>query len=242
MVRNKSLEEASRDTKIKPSALQALEDEDFDSLGGDVYTRAFLRNYSQYLGLDPDKVVGLYAERAGELEPTAPPPPAQDDIPATPATIGAGRHRGSWIIAGGVTLIVVIAAGLLGLFSGNKSVPPPVQQPTSAPSQGAPGPRLTVAIVAGREVDAVITVDGQTVFSGTLLTGEARSYAAMESVSLEFSKGGVVSVTVDGKDLGSPGSTTSAYSQTFYAASPAPSPSSAPSTSPSARGGSPSTA
>ena len=65
----KSLEEASRDTRIKPGYLQALERESFDTLGGDVYARGFLRSYSAYLGLDPDKVVVAYSDaaRAGRI-------------------------------------------------------------------------------------------------------------------------------------------------------------------------------
>jgi cytoskeleton protein RodZ len=66
----KSLEEASRDTKIKVDHLQALERESFETLGGDVYVRGTLRSYSSYLGLDPDKVLSAYSD-AVEAGPEA---------------------------------------------------------------------------------------------------------------------------------------------------------------------------
>src|SRR5437773_2412912 len=48
------LERAARDTKIRARYLAALESGEFRELPGAVYTKGFLRNYAQYLGLDPD--------------------------------------------------------------------------------------------------------------------------------------------------------------------------------------------
>src|SRR5438477_12466499 len=59
--RGKSIEEASRETRIRAEYLQALERERFDVLPGDVYVRGFLRSYSSYLGLDPKKVLARAA-------------------------------------------------------------------------------------------------------------------------------------------------------------------------------------
>src|SRR5205085_4395634 len=44
-----SIEEASRDTKLRSDQLQALEDERFERLLGDVYVRGSLRSYARYL-------------------------------------------------------------------------------------------------------------------------------------------------------------------------------------------------
>lgn len=46
-----SLEEAAAATRIRRSALQALESDEFDALPASVYTRGFLINYARYLGL-----------------------------------------------------------------------------------------------------------------------------------------------------------------------------------------------
>jgi cytoskeletal protein RodZ len=50
-------------TKIRAKYIRALEEEDFDSIPGDAYTRGFLRTYAEYLGLDGDVYVDEYASR-----------------------------------------------------------------------------------------------------------------------------------------------------------------------------------
>ncbi|HZQ35951.1 MAG TPA: helix-turn-helix domain-containing protein [Dehalococcoidia bacterium] len=58
--RGVSLEEAERVTHIARRYLQGLEDEDFSVFPAPVFARGFLRNYSQYLGLDPDEMAALW--------------------------------------------------------------------------------------------------------------------------------------------------------------------------------------
>ena len=60
---------------IRIEYLYALEREAFGSLQGDVYVRGFLRSYSSYLGLNPDKVVSAYVHAMGG---------AVDDVPGPP--------------------------------------------------------------------------------------------------------------------------------------------------------------
>lgn len=55
-----SIEQIARDTNIAKRYLEALEAEDFSVFPGDPYLVGFLRNYSDYLGIDPDEMVRLY--------------------------------------------------------------------------------------------------------------------------------------------------------------------------------------
>jgi cytoskeleton protein RodZ len=50
-------------TKIRAKYIRGLEEEDFDAIPGDAYTRGFLRTYAEYLGLDGDVYVEEYASR-----------------------------------------------------------------------------------------------------------------------------------------------------------------------------------
>src|SRR5690348_14069241 len=73
------LDEVARQTHIRPEYLEAIEQNNFAVLPGDVYTRGFLRNYSNALGLDPNVVIAAYegrndAPRKRILGPPAPPP------------------------------------------------------------------------------------------------------------------------------------------------------------------------
>lgn len=64
-----SLDQAAADTRIRVKFLKALEDGDYQSLPGAVYTKGFLRNYVEYLDLDVDEsVVVFHQERGGGTE------------------------------------------------------------------------------------------------------------------------------------------------------------------------------
>src|SRR4029450_5385827 len=56
----KSLDDAAVATRIRPSYLDALEEERFGSLGGSVYAKGFLRSYAGYLDLDPAPLLEAY--------------------------------------------------------------------------------------------------------------------------------------------------------------------------------------
>jgi len=87
-IRGITLDEAARDTKLRPEQLEALEGESFEDLGDAVYARAMLRTYAQYLGLKPDRVLSVYAKHGEEVAP-----PAQTMISSTSAEV---RRRG-WL-------------------------------------------------------------------------------------------------------------------------------------------------
>jgi len=50
----------SRDTNISSKYLEALEKEDYSPFPGEPYVMGFIRNYGEYLGLDPDELMSLY--------------------------------------------------------------------------------------------------------------------------------------------------------------------------------------
>lgn len=89
-----TLSQAAAEIRVREPYLAALEDEKFSKLGGDVYVRAFLRGYSEYLGLDPDQIVEQYRRQYERAErppagptfnrPERPGPPGQEraDRPA----------------------------------------------------------------------------------------------------------------------------------------------------------------
>lgn len=67
VARGVSLTEAERDTKIRAKYLSALEDDNLTMLPGPVYARGFLRNYAQYLGIDPDDALDMFDK---QIQPT----------------------------------------------------------------------------------------------------------------------------------------------------------------------------
>jgi cytoskeletal protein RodZ len=55
-----SFDQVVHDTNISREYIHALEEDDFDFFPAEAYLIGFLRNYSEYLGLDPSKMVGIY--------------------------------------------------------------------------------------------------------------------------------------------------------------------------------------
>src|SRR5438045_1431521 len=124
LARGKSIEEASRETRIRPEYLQALERESFESLIGDVYVRGFLRSYSSYLGLDADKVLTVYNRHFGPPRPTLPEPlpgPVRGHRSPHPHLPEAMRHHPSWTFLIGVALLALAVFGAAGLLSRSRS-------------------------------------------------------------------------------------------------------------------------
>ncbi|MDP8956103.1 MAG: helix-turn-helix domain-containing protein [Actinomycetota bacterium] len=118
LLRRKTLEEASRDTRIRREHLLALEDERFDLLSGDVYVRGTLRSYSGYVGLDPNRVLRAYATHFGPPRPMLPHQPgmAPADAPRDPQT-PLFRSSPTWAFTIGVALLVLAVLATLGLLS-----------------------------------------------------------------------------------------------------------------------------
>jgi hypothetical protein len=55
------LEQVSEATKIRKTYLEALEAHDWKALPADVFTRGYVRTYAQYLGLDQEHLLKVYA-------------------------------------------------------------------------------------------------------------------------------------------------------------------------------------
>jgi helix-turn-helix protein len=217
LLRGKSIEEASRETRIRAEYLRALEQERFESLMGDVYVRGALRSYSTYLGIDPDKVLSIYNGHFGGPRPTVPDPnpaPVRSPRRGHHELSHVARHHPSWAFLIGVALLalaIFAAAGILRTRSapGGEGIPRPRASIPVLP------PKVTVAIRASVPVQAVIRVDGAVAFDGLLRKDEFRSFEGSRSIDVRLDRGGVAVVTVNGHTLGNPGMPTSTYSATF---------------------------
>ncbi len=55
--RGLSLEELAQATKIRKTFLEALENEDWESLPAEIYVRGYVRCYAEVVGLNPEEVL-----------------------------------------------------------------------------------------------------------------------------------------------------------------------------------------
>lgn len=220
LVRGVTIQEASRDTKIRAGFLEALEDEDFDRLLGDVHVRGCLRTYASYLGLSPDAIVGAYAKRSGE------PPTTHQAAPPPESTVWTRRSRDNQRLAAMVVLLLLVVAAGFGVLSARHSSPEPAAAPSAVPVGAEPlDPTATilVSLLARQSVEVTVRVDDGRPETFQLEPGEGRSFEATVSLGVRLDQGASTRVTVSGRDLGFPGKPGRPWKETFsYGASPTP--------------------
>ena len=88
------LEQASRETNIARRYLEALETGMYEVFPGEPYVIGFLRNYAEYLGLNPNECVTLYKQT--KIQETAVPP--EKLIPQRQFTVPRGVFIGAGIL------------------------------------------------------------------------------------------------------------------------------------------------
>jgi cytoskeleton protein RodZ len=100
-------------TKINPAFLEAIEADELDSLPGSFFTRSFVRQYAQALGLDEDEFEPDLRRLAGfgQPETAEPAPPAQEPAPIPIAMPSVGRRRPSkHSLSSLVTFVLILGA------------------------------------------------------------------------------------------------------------------------------------
>ena len=195
-----TLDAACRDTKIHIDQLRALESEDFGALLSDVYVRGSLRTYAGYLGLSPDKVIGAYDQHADEV--TAPPPPAK--LGRVERAIAATRIRDNQLLMVLLAGTVLVMAVVFGLVSRGHSTPAPATLPTVAAAPAPLDREIDAVVQAIADIQMTVTTDGDSA-TYAMAAGETRTFTASTKLVLSVSDGGGVHVTVNGRDLGVPG-------------------------------------
>lgn len=98
---NFSLEQVARDTHISKHYLEALEDENFSTIPGETYIIGFLRNYAEYLSLNPEEIVALYKNIQIQEQP----------LPMTELLEPARPKSSSRLVVLLVVILAVLGAG-----------------------------------------------------------------------------------------------------------------------------------
>jgi helix-turn-helix protein len=216
LLRGKSIEEASRETRIRAEYLHALERERFDALLGDVYVRGMLRSYSSYLGLDPTKVVTIYNRHFGGPRPLLPDPtPAPIRSPRHPHLPQLVRHHPSWTFLIGVALLLLAVLGAMGLLARSRATPDRRNLTGGQASIPVLPPTVTVALRADEPVTAIIRTDNRKPVTFELRAGEGRTFEANTRIVVQLDHGGTTSLTVNGHHLKKPGRKDQSYRASF---------------------------
>jgi len=218
-----TLAEVEAATKIRSVFLQALEEESFDRLPPGAYVHGFIRNYAQFLGIDPQQALALYGPVASALPQSR--PTLIIDEPLQPFSLS--RLRPVVILL----LIVALAAGgwwgYTRLSSGQwpklpfgrptatptatsvpeTPTPEPTATPTTTPTELPTATPTRVGINVGVEIVGQrswlrVEVDGQAIFEGTFEPGTTNAWSGNQRIVLRSGNAGAVRVSVNGQVVG----------------------------------------
>ncbi len=216
--RGVSLDEASRDTRIRAEFLDALEEEDYASLLGEVHVRGCLRSYATYLGIPSDRVIEVYGRRAPASAVEAP-----SAVPATDLDIAVPRRRDNARLLVMAAAAMLVLAGAFGVLSARDPAPVPAELPSAAPLEpGTRPPGIDVTVLAREPVEVTVRIDDGPPRSYALEPGEGRAFEADLALRLRLSSGSSAQVTVNGKDLGFPGKEGKPWRDTWRYEDPTP--------------------
>lgn len=224
-----SLEEIAHITKIKITSLQALEDDDYQSLPSEVYTKSFIKIYASYLGLDGNEFVREYLESL----PVQKGKPKKIFAIQQPVTVQRRNTspKNRRFPVGMVLLILIIVLGGVGGFmyfkktqdkqggflsflnkqenasnpaagvSGAASAPAVMQGDYIALSNVPAGTSQVLRVEASSSVWLSVAVSGKTVFEGLVGAGAREQWAFTDSLSIKISEPDSVSVFLGDKPI-----------------------------------------
>lgn len=220
-----SVTQVSLQTRIRETVIRGMEADDFSACGGNFYARGHIRSISRVIGIDPEPLVSEFdATHGGAPQPVSAVSAFEPEQPVA----FRERRAPNWSAAMALALALVVVYGavqVIGHGGGGErrtaqqvaGTPAPAAPSPTAPATSAP-PKKSDPVAAAPRTEVVVRVEaerttwlnardgkGKTLFSGMLRKGDQKDFTAKRKVRLVIGVGGSVNLTVNGKDLGSPG-------------------------------------
>lgn len=220
-VRDVSLQEIAKATKIGVRFLEALEKDNFEALPAPVFTKGFIREFSKYLGLDPEKMVNSWNYHRQLREQDSSTAKRMREIEERAATALPIPWRGIFALlglaAGAVILFLLVRRGFEDSGPAPESGPglaataaaswiAPARTPAPPASVSPLSDELVLQLQCSEETWFELGIDGRAQISELLTAGTTREFRATDSFLLTLGNAGGVKATLDGRPLPSFGS------------------------------------
>ena len=204
-------------TRIRETVINAIERDDYTLCGGNFYARGHIRSIARVAGIDPEPLIGEYDDAHGGSPQAI--PARQAFEPETPVRFRE-RRAPNWSAAMVVALVLVALYGIVRVATGHdqhrsveRAAAPATAKPAVRPTRSAavvPAPRKDVTVRVKAKRASWLNVHdakGKELFSGIIRAGQTEEWKSKKRIRLLIGNGGGVRVTVNGKDIGSPGET-----------------------------------
>ncbi|HEX5017229.1 MAG TPA: helix-turn-helix domain-containing protein [Actinomycetes bacterium] len=225
-----SIADVSERTRIRKSVIEAIEHDDFSHCGGDFYARGHLRSIGSAVGADPSEWVAEFDRQFGTPAPTA------TEVFETETSAPVRLRRGvNWSAVMAMALVIAVALVVVQVTSSSdeptrdrgtvaEPEPTPTEEPSSEPTEESPEVaqaerdqvvvRMTV-LPGQRSWISVTRSDESLVWEGTLESEQSKTFRDDKRLSVVAGCASGVELTVNGQNVGSPGSTCGIASASF---------------------------
>jgi cytoskeletal protein RodZ len=149
-----TLDQAEKATKIRMKFLEGIEHDDYSALPSISYAKGFVKNYSEYLGLDSGTVIAFFRRQTTDVSRSSLLP--KRELPSlNKSLIQLTPGRFLAIILG---TLLCIFLGYLGLQYGKINQPPPLS--VDSPTNQLLVSDKRVDVIGKTDPDATVTVQG----------------------------------------------------------------------------------
>ncbi len=201
-MRDVSLAEITRGTRITQRFLSALENEEWEALPGGVFSRGFVRSVARYLGLNEEEFLSEYDMARGEQAMPAP-APYQNQLPSPPL----------WLPALALLALVLLAVGCFygGRYgwrrydayrAARSSATSTGRRDAAAPANPTKAPdklELTVSVSLPSHVR--ISADNQVLLDADVLPGDTHHFTAAQQFQINAADGAAVHLELNGRPI-----------------------------------------
>jgi cytoskeletal protein RodZ len=216
-MREVTMAELSKSTRISNRFLEALENEDWEKLPGGVFGHGFVRAIARYLGLDEESLLGEYDLARAEKLPPAPEKP-EERIPSPPKWLPAAVV---FALLLAVICLFYIARYTWRRIAAHSAAKPAMASPVPSVQEGAsgtaspgsaadpaPAAPLQLSVSTSAATRVRVLGDNKVLLDAELPAGETRRFSAKERFEVTAADSSAVLLEMNGKAMppvGSPG-------------------------------------
>ncbi|MBM3252749.1 MAG: helix-turn-helix domain-containing protein [Candidatus Omnitrophica bacterium] len=203
-----TLEQVQRSTKIQLNILINLEADAFDKLPNPTYIKGFIKQYAQYLGLDPEPLLNEYTSLNPQLPPQEIAIKSEDE--KIRAASPAKKKTNLFIIILAIIVVILVAGAGLSRLIG-KITPTLIKHNTPLLKEKPKtllvreSEVLKLTITANQDSWMHIKCDGKIVYQSILKAGSSETFQAKEQIVLWVGNAAGLELNLNGHNLGSPG-------------------------------------